>query len=67
MRAIQGFYTEQRYGWPPDVNARLKNAQILEDWRRQANLPCSGGIGEVAPSGAYSELKANRNSTKIPT
>ena len=41
------------------ANARFKNAQMLEEWRRQANLPTSGGIGEVAPSGAYSELKAN--------
>ena len=41
------------------AQARFKNAQMLEEWRRQANLPTSGGIGEVAPSGAYSELKAN--------
>ena len=41
------------------ANKRFKNAQMLEEWRRQANLPTSGGIGEVAPSGAYSELKAN--------
>jgi hypothetical protein len=41
------------------ANARFKNAQMLEEWRRQANLPTSGGIGEVAPGGAYSELKAS--------
>jgi hypothetical protein len=32
---------------------------MLEEWRRQASLPTSGGIGEVAPAGAYSELKSN--------
>jgi hypothetical protein len=38
------------------AHMRLENARMLEEWRRAADIPGSGGIGEVAPGGAQAEL-----------